>query len=182
MDPVVEDAEVGVGRAATGAEDEGDVGIVGGHTTDGFLVAEGVAEDDVGLLELGDLARARVPCHRCSRCRRRRCSRCCRHPASVSAAWMTPSQGSSICVAYAPKTLRGSSWAMTADALAVRVRASSGGNREHGATDAHPIEPPGGGGGHARVGDVLPLTLIVSGATLGRSSAHAVSVWTRVPS
>ena len=48
VDPVVEDAEVGVGGTATGAEDEGDLGIVGGDGAHGLLVAEGVTEDDVG--------------------------------------------------------------------------------------------------------------------------------------
>ena len=60
VDPVVEDGEVGVGRTAAGAEDEGDVGIVGGHGAHGLLVAEGVAEDDVRHVELGDLAQGQL--------------------------------------------------------------------------------------------------------------------------
>ena len=56
MDPVVEDREVRLGRPAAGAEDEGDVGVIGGDPAGGLLVAERVAEDDGGLVLLGGLA------------------------------------------------------------------------------------------------------------------------------
>ena len=56
MDPVVEDAEVRLRRTAAGAEDEGDVGVIGSDRTDRLLVAEGVAEDDVRGVLLGGLA------------------------------------------------------------------------------------------------------------------------------
>ncbi len=60
MDPVVEDAKVRVGRPTAGAEDEGDVRIVGRHGAHGLLVAEGVTEDDVRHVELGDLAQGQL--------------------------------------------------------------------------------------------------------------------------
>ena len=56
MDPVVEDAEVRLRRTAAGAEDEGDVGVIGSHRADRLLVAEGVAEDDVRGVLLGGFA------------------------------------------------------------------------------------------------------------------------------
>ena len=50
LDPVVEDGQVGVCSCSTGAEHEGDVREVGRDLAHGVLVAEGVTEDDGGLL------------------------------------------------------------------------------------------------------------------------------------
>ena len=49
-------AEVGLGRSATGAEDEGDVRVVRRDRARRLLVAERVAEDDVRGVLLGGLA------------------------------------------------------------------------------------------------------------------------------
>ena len=48
------------GRPTTRAEDEGDLGVVGGHGPHGLLVPEGIAEDDVGLVELRDVAQGQL--------------------------------------------------------------------------------------------------------------------------
>ena len=47
MDPVVENAEVGLGRADAGAENEGDLGIVHGHPAGDPLGAEGISRDQL---------------------------------------------------------------------------------------------------------------------------------------
>ena len=50
MDPIVEDAEIGIRRADARAHDEGDLGIGLGGAARGLLIGEGIAHDEIGAL------------------------------------------------------------------------------------------------------------------------------------
>ena len=99
VDPVVEDAEVRLGRSAAGAEDEGDVGVIGRDRAHRLLVAEGVAEDDVRGVLLGDLAQHALHVAGVADVIGELVGDAPGSASASSALWITPSHGSSICVA-----------------------------------------------------------------------------------